>query len=95
MLEKKGLSAEQIEKIAKQLQRRQGASDMAKRLAGAMKNASQAAADGQMGDSLGALSLAADQLSELEQLEQEMAQLESAAAALADAQANLDQPCPT
>ena len=95
MLEKKGLSAEQIEKIAKQLQRRQGAGNMAKRLAGAMKNASQAAAAGQMGDSVGALSLAAEQLSELEQLEQEMAQLESVASALADAQANLDQPCPT
>ena len=95
MLEKKGLSAKQIEKLAKQLQKGQGASNMAKQLAGAMKNASEAAAAGQMGSSIGALSLAAEQLSELEQLEQEMAQLESAAAALDDAQANLDQPCPT
>ena len=95
MLEKKGLSAKQIEKLAKQLQKGQGASNMAKKLAGAMKNASEAAAAGQMGNSIGALSLAAEQLSELEQLEQEMAQLESAATALDDAQANLDQPCPT
>ncbi len=95
MLKQKGLSQEQIEKIAKQLQRRQPAGIMAKRLAQAMKNASGAAAAGQTGDSMEALTLAAEQLSELEQLEQEMAQLEAAASALKGARANLDKPCPT
>jgi DNA polymerase III alpha subunit (gram-positive type) len=93
MLEEKGLSQEKIEKLVRQMQQNQQAGAMAKQLAQAMKNAGQAGASGQAGDAMQGLQAAADQLGELEQLQQEIAQLEAAAAALGNAQSAIDKPC--
>lgn len=92
-LEKNGLSQQQIEKIAKQLQRKQQSSGMAQKLAQGMKKAAQASAAGQMGSAQAGLSMAADQLSELEMLEQEMNQLDAALADLQQSKNNLSKPC--
>lgn len=92
-LEESGLSKEKIEQLAKQLQQKQQGGQMAKQLAQAMKKAGQAAGAGGTGDAAQGLSMAADQLSELEQLQQEMAQLDAAANALREAQSSLDKPC--
>jgi hypothetical protein len=46
-----------------------------------------------MGEAMAGLSMAGDQLSELEMLEQDMAQLDSTMTALQDAQNNIDKPC--
>jgi hypothetical protein len=59
-----------------------------KQMSQAMKNAAQAAGDGQMGDAAGEMQAAGEQLSELEQLEQEMNQLQSAASSLNQAKSN-------
>lgn len=93
-LEKKGMSQQQIDKLVKQLQRRQQAGSMAKKLAQAMKQGCQCSNPGQMGNALAGLSVAADQLSDLELLEQEMSQLDSALADLQNTRDGLDRPCP-
>ncbi len=84
-LEEKGMSQQQIQKLAKQLQQRQQAGSLANKLAQSMKQGAQCGSSGQMGESLAGLSQAADQLSELEQLEQEMIQLDSTLAGLQEA----------
>ncbi len=94
-LEEKGLSQAQIEKMAKQLQQRQGAGATAKKLAKAMKQGASAGEAGQMSEAIEGLQQAGEQLSELEQLEQEMNQLDATASALQDAKQNLDKPCPS
>jgi len=94
-LEEKGLSQQQIEKMAKQLQQKQAAGATAKKLAKAMKQSASASAAGQTSEAIEGLQQAGDQLSELEQLEQEMNQLDATASALQDAKQNLDKPCPS
>ncbi len=84
-LAEKGFTQKQIEKMAKQLKKQAGAGSKAKRLAQAMKKAASGSSLGQMGNSMAGLSMAADQLSELEQLESEMNQMD---AAMADLQAS-------
>lgn len=92
-LEEKGLNPEQIKKLVKKLQQKQQAGSTAKKLAQALKQASQGASAGQMGGSMAGLSLAADQLSELEQLEAEMMQLDAAMADLQGSKDDLGPPC--
>jgi hypothetical protein len=93
-LAEKGFSQQEIDKIAKQLQKKQLAGNMAKSLANAMKQGGQCQNSGQTGEAIAGLSAAADQLSELEQLEQEMSQLDATLTALQDARNDLDNPCP-
>ncbi len=81
-LEEKGMSQRQIEKLAKQLQQRQRAGAMAKTLAQSIKQGCRCNSPGQMGEALAGLAVAADQLGELELLEQEMNQLDTVLADL-------------
>lgn len=92
-LKKKGLSQKKIEKIAKQLQQRKQSGGMANKIANAMKQSAQSAQAGQIGDAQSALSIADGQLSELEQLEQEMSQLETSLSSLQNAKNDLSKPC--
>lgn len=94
-LEEKGLDQQQIEKMAKQLQQRQQAGTMSKKLADAMKQGAKANQPGQMSNAMEGMSQAAEQLSELEQLEQEMSQLDSTMTALQDAKDQIDKQCPS
>ncbi|MFQ5414408.1 MAG: hypothetical protein ACE5E6_08115 [Phycisphaerae bacterium] len=89
----KGFSQKDIAKLAKQLQRKQKAGSQAKQLAQAMKNAGQCNNPGQMGEAIEGLSAAAQQLSDIEALEQEMGQLDSALADLQGAKNDLDSRC--
>ncbi|MGB2988006.1 MAG: hypothetical protein WBE26_19225 [Phycisphaerae bacterium] len=92
-LEKKGMSQQQIEKIVKQLQQRRQAGDMAKKLAQSMKQGAMCDNPGQTGAAIAGLTMAGDQLSELEQLEQEMSQLDSVLADLQSSRDSIDRPC--
>ncbi|MFH0981311.1 MAG: hypothetical protein V2A79_07225 [Planctomycetota bacterium] len=76
-LKKSGMSQQQIDKFAKQLQSRQQACSACKQMSQAMSNAASAAGKGDMEGAAGQMQAAGDQLSEMEQLEQEMNQLES------------------
>ena len=58
-----------------------------------MKKASNGANAGQMGAAVAGLSMAGDQLSELEQLEQEMNQLDAAMADLQASASQISNPC--
>lgn len=90
-LAEKGLNEQEIDKLAKQMQQKQGAGEAAKQLAQKLGQAAAAAAQGQTGDAQSALSQSGAQLSELEQLEQEMNQLDSAMAALDGAKGDMGQ----
>jgi len=92
-LQEKGMSQQQIEKLVKQLERRQGAGSMAQKLAQAMRQGSQCNNPGQMGEAMAGLSMATDQLSDLELLEQEMNQLDTVLADLQGAKDNISKPC--
>ena len=92
-LEEKGLNQQQIQSLAQQLQQQQQAGAVAKKLAQSMQQGSKCNNPGQMGEAMAGLSQAGDQLSELEQLEQEMGQLESTLDALQSAKDDLDNPC--
>ena len=92
-LEKSGMSQQQIEKLAKQLQRQQQGGSTCKNLSTSIDQASKAMNTGQMGEAMAGLQMADAQLSELEQLEQEMLQLDAAAAAMQNAKDNIDKPC--
>lgn len=81
-LEKSGLTQQQIDKFCQQCQKKQGASQAAKQMAQAMSKAAQAAGQGDGQESSASMEQASDQLSELEALEQEKNQLESAMAQL-------------
>lgn len=94
MLEKSGLSQKKIEQMVKQLQKRQQAGALAKKLAAGMKKGALAENPGQMGEAMAGLAIAGEQLSELEQLEQEMNQLDAAMASLGEARDTIDRPCP-
>ena len=93
-LEKKGMNPAQAQKLAKQLQQRQQACGNCKQLSKAMQQGAKCNQPGQMGEAMAGMSQAQDQLSNLEQLEQEMNQLDSAMADLQDARDGLDKPCP-
>ncbi|MCH7872186.1 MAG: hypothetical protein IID33_10855 [Planctomycetes bacterium] len=93
MLQKKGLTQTAIAKLAKQLQRQQRAGNAAKKLAQAMKQGAQGAKSGDMSGAMAGLSMAADQLSDLEMAEAEMAQLDSAMASLEQSRGQIDRPC--
>ena len=92
-LQKQGLSQKEIDKLAQQLQKRQQAGLMANQMSQALKQAADAAGQGQMGQAMAGLESAGDQLSELEMLEQEMNQIDSTMADLQDAKNDLDNPC--
>jgi len=94
-LEKSGMSQKQIEKVKKQIQQRQAARTMAQKMAQGMKQAAKGARSGMTGQSMAGLKMAGDQLSDLEKLEQEMNELESAMAGLQEAKNNIDKPCPS
>jgi len=87
-LEKNGMTQQQIEQICQQCQKQQGAGQAMQKMSQAMKNAAQAAGDGDMGDAMAQMEMAGEQLSELEQLEQERNQLESAMSSLNQARGN-------
>jgi hypothetical protein len=98
-LEKKGLSKQQIDKLAKELKKCQGGNQMADKLAQSLKQACQ----GQQGQgaqqganqpsqmSEAGFSEAADQLSEMESLQQEMNQLSAQASDLKKMQDKMSQ----
>ena len=88
-LEARGMSQEQIKKLVKQLQQQQTAGSVAEKLAQAMQKAAQGTGSGQMGQAMAGLSLAEGTLSEIEQLEQEMNQLDAALAELQNAKNDL------
>jgi len=92
-LQEKGMSAQQAQKMAKQIKQSQQASKMAKQLAQAMKQASQGSASGNESEAAAGLSSGGEQLSELEQLEQEMNELESSMSAAEQAQENMGKGC--
>ncbi|MCH7814011.1 MAG: hypothetical protein IID40_08325 [Planctomycetes bacterium] len=92
-LQKQGLSQKQIDKLAQQLQKQQQASAMATRMSQAFQQAADAAGQSQMGQAMQGLESAGEQLSEMEMLEQEMNQMDSALADLQDAKNDLDNPC--
>ncbi len=92
-LQKRGLTEQQAQKLAKQLQKRQNAGSAAKKLAQNMSKGAKGVSSGQMGEAMAGLSAAADQLGELEKLEQEMNQLDAALAELQNAKNDLDQSC--
>jgi len=92
-LEEKGMSQKKIEDVAKQLQKQQQAGSTAKQLSSAMKQGAQCKNPGQAGNAMAGLSQAADQLSELEALQQEMNQLDSAIAAADQAKNDMSNPC--
>lgn len=96
-LEEKGINPAQAEKLAKQLQQKGQAGEMAQKLAQALKQAGQGKDQaGQSGAAAAAaLSDAGQQLSDLEKLEQEMNQLESAMASVQNAKDALDKQCPS
>ncbi|MCH7808431.1 MAG: hypothetical protein IIB60_04340, partial [Planctomycetes bacterium] len=93
-LEKKGFTQKQIDKLAKQLQQQQRAGSVAKKLSKSLKQGALCKNSGQVGEAIAGLSQAAQQLSDLEVLEQEMSQLDSTLQALQDAKNDLDKPCP-
>lgn len=89
-LEESGLNKAQAEKLANQLQSKQQAGQKGQELAQALKQAAKGMAGGQAGaEAQSGLSDAAQQLSELEMLEQEMNQLESAMAAVQSARQDI------
>lgn len=92
-LEEKGLSPPQAEKLAKQLQQKMQSGSAAKKLAQAMQQGAKCNNPGQMGEAMAGLSAAGQQLSDLEQLEQEMNQLDSAMADLQNAGEQMGKPC--
>lgn len=93
-LEEKGMSQQQIQKLAEQMKKQQQAGSLAKKLSQQMQQASKCNNPSQMGEAMSGMSQAAEQLSQMEQLEQEAQQLDSAMAQLQDQKDNLDQkPC--
>lgn len=89
-LEEKGFSQQQMQKLANQLQQQQQASSLAKKLAEALNQAGQCKNGQQTAESQSGLSNAGQQLSQMEQLEQEGAQLDAAASELQNAREGMD-----
>ena len=76
-LKKSGLTQKQIDQLAKQLQSRKAACTACRQMSRAMSSAASACGRGDLEGAAGGMQAAGDQLSELEQLEQELNQLES------------------
>lgn len=93
-LEQQGMSQQQIDQIVKQMQQNQMAGSAAKQMANNMKQAAQCNNPGQMGQAMSGLSQAADQLSDLEAMQAEMAQLDSTMQSLNQAQNEMGGDCP-
>ncbi|MBU0717549.1 MAG: hypothetical protein KJ749_04810 [Planctomycetes bacterium] len=84
-LAKKGMTQQQIDKLVKQMQAQRQCGKCAGQLAKGLAQAASAGAAGQAQDMATGLNQAADQLSALEQLEQEMNQLDATMAELQNA----------
>lgn len=91
-LEEKGMNQKQISKLVKQLQKKQSAGSKCKQMSKAMAQGAKCNS-GQMGEAIDGLSQAAAMLTELEQLEQEMNQIDSTLADLQDAKNDLGNSC--
>lgn len=92
-LEKSGLTPEQAQKMAEKMQQRQQAGELAKKLAQAMKGAAQSGEQSADASASESLQMAEAQLSELEMMDQQMAELDAAMASLDEARESLDKPC--
>jgi hypothetical protein len=92
-LQESGMSKDLAEQLARKLQQRQESKSMAGKLAQNMKGSATQAKAGAADAASAALGQAGDQLSQLEQLEQEMAQLEAAANAVAEAKDAVGSGC--
>ena len=92
-LQEKGMSPQQAKKLAQKMQQRQQAKAQAQQLSQAMKQAAQACNSGHAAAAAAGLSQAGQQLSDLEQMEQEMAQLDSMIAQAQNAQDQLGSNC--
>jgi hypothetical protein len=93
-LEEQGLERQQVRNLLDELARQQRAGSAAQKLAQAMKVGAKCNNPGQMGDAMDGLSQAAEQLGELEMLEQELGELDSTLQSLQAAKESLDKPCP-
>ena len=91
-LEEKGMSQKQISKLVKQLQKKQSAGSKCKQMSKALAQGAKCNS-GQMGEAIDGLSQAAAMLTELEQLEQEMNQIDSTLADLQNAKNDLGNSC--
>ncbi len=92
-LQKQGMSQKSVEKLAKQCKQQGGANAMAEQLAQALAQAGAAAGRGQASQASDGLGNAANQLSEMEMLEQEMNQIDSMMAGMQDARNEIGNPC--
>ncbi len=92
-LEKNGLSQKQIDKLAQQVKKQQGAKQAINQMSEQMQKAAQAAASGQMDSASSEMQAAGEQLSEMESLEQEMSQLESTLSDLETAKNDMNDSC--
>ncbi|MFQ5591099.1 MAG: hypothetical protein ACE5HE_08055 [Phycisphaerae bacterium] len=92
-LEKKGWSQQQIRKLAEQLGKQEQAGRLAGKLAQYMRRGALATVPTQGAELAAGLRLAADQLSQLEQLEQEVNQIDATLAALQSTRNAIDSPC--
>jgi hypothetical protein len=92
-LKKSGMSQPQIDSLMSQIQKRAAACSACRNMSGALSQAAASLAQGQTGDAASNLQGAGGQLSEMEQLEQEMNELESALAGLQQGKDGLNS-CP-
>lgn len=92
-LEESGMTKEQAAQLAKKLQQKEQSKSMAGKLAQSMQGSASQAKAGSAESASAKLAQAGEQLSELEQIEQEMSQLEAAANAVAEAKENLSNQC--
>lgn len=90
-LEKKGMSQKDIQKQVKQMQSKCGACNKGNQLSDALKQAAKAAGAGQAGQASQGMDGASQQLSEMDQLEQEMSDIESQIAQLQESKNELSQ----
>ncbi len=92
-LQAKGLNKKQSDKLTKELKKKQQAGGMASKLAKGMKQGAKGAAGGKSGDAMAGLSMAGEQLGELEKLEQEMKEMNSTLSDLQAARNDISKPC--
>ncbi len=92
-LQENGLSQNQIDKLAQQVKKQQGAKQAINQMSQQMQKAAQAAASGQMDSASSEMQAAGEQLSEMESLEQEMSQLESTLSDLESAKNDMNDSC--
>ncbi|GJM25004.1 MAG: hypothetical protein DHS20C16_14190 [Phycisphaerae bacterium] len=92
-LEKSGMSQKQIDKLAQQVKKQQGAKQAINQMSDQMQKAAKAAGSGQMDSASSEMQAAGEQLSEMESLEQEMSQLESTLSDLESAKNDMGDSC--